>query len=206
MTSVGCAFRLDRIRYIGRLAQRPRALALQARSRRFESSTAHHSICRSRGKFPIAQPRNPERGCSVIPSAVALSFRAKRGIFPPSRSVRGARGDALAAVGQAARVDLPASASPAHIASLVRAPLRFAKGACCLPPFAGHTVIPSAPMSFRAHPCHSEHTHVIPSGARNLPLTLCEWGVRLPPFMGEMPEGQRGPRVEHPISVIAKGM
>ena len=76
-------------------------------------------------------PCHSERG--------TLSFRAERGIFPPSRSVRGARGDALVGVGQAASVELPASvwspcgASPAHIASLVRAPLRFAKGAyACL--------------------------------------------------------------------------
>ena len=37
-------FLADRILIIGRLAQRPRALALQARSRRFESSTAHHCL------------------------------------------------------------------------------------------------------------------------------------------------------------------
>ncbi len=37
-----------KIRYIGRLAQRPRALALQARSRRFESSTAHQVPLRVR--------------------------------------------------------------------------------------------------------------------------------------------------------------
>ncbi len=77
------------------------------------------------------------------------------GKFPPSRSVRGARGDARG-VSQAACVGLPAShstpcgASPAHIASLVRAPLRFAKGACCCAPFAQLTVIVCAPLSFRA--------------------------------------------------------
>ena len=50
------------------------------------------------------------------------------------------------------------SASPAHIATLVRAPLRFAKGAYVFPL-----------LLFPASPCHSEHSHVIPSAARNLP-------------------------------------
>ncbi len=59
------------------------------------------------------------------PSVITPSFRK----FPPSHSVRGARGDAPA-VPQAASIGLPAGgsspygASPAHIALLVRAPLR----------------------------------------------------------------------------------
>ena len=61
-----------------------------------------------------------------------------------------------AGVAQAASVNSPASgwspygASPAHIASLVRAPLRFAKGACCLANFAER-----APFVLRTFPPHS---------------------------------------------------
>ncbi len=92
-----------------------------------------------------------EGGVRFLPAP--LSFRALRPVipsearnlrlrvapkckFPPSQSVRGTRGDALAGFAQTASIGLPASglspcgASPAHIASLVRAPLRFAKGAC----------------------------------------------------------------------------
>ena len=111
----------------------------------------------------FAPPYALRRGRSLCPlfsrhsERCTMSFRAERGnsVFnhpfvpqvPPSHSVRGARGDALAGVSQATCVEFPAGglspcgASPAHIASLVRAPLRFAKGAYALP---------LAPLSFRA--------------------------------------------------------
>ena len=87
-----------------------------------------------------------------------LSFRAKRGIFPPSQSVRGARGDALAAVPQAASVKSPAICDnyqgiPRSHRSARSRPLTLREGGVPSHPLslrAKHSVIPSNPMSFRA--------------------------------------------------------
>ncbi len=122
------------------------------------------------------------RAPPVIPSP-PLSFRAERGICPLRFSVRGRdakrAGDALAVVAEAASVGLPASrrspcgASPAHIASLVRAPLRFAKGAYAFPRSRGPAWRYAKPTPHRgSHEgvplrCSLAYS-VIPSGARNL--------------------------------------
>ncbi len=114
-----------------------------------------HNIPRIVAASPAPTFRTPP----VIPSAAChsehrtLSFRAKRGIFPPSQSVRGVRGDALAAVPQAASVKSPAICDnyqgiPRSHRSARSRPLTLCEGG-----------VPSQhPLSFRAAHCHSERS------------------------------------------------